>query len=30
MIIPTAAAVLTPKVTQPKYLSNGEFTLSDF
>jgi hypothetical protein len=26
MIIPAAAAVMTPKVTQPKYLSSGEFT----
>src|ERR1700686_5142993 len=26
MIIPTAAAVITPKVAQPIYLSNGEFT----
>ena len=26
MIIPTAAAVMTPKVAQPIYLSNGEFT----
>src|SRR5450631_4131280 len=26
MIIPTAAAVMTPKVAQPKYLSNGELT----
>jgi len=25
MIIPTAAAVMTTKVVQPKYLSNGEF-----
>ena len=26
MIIPTAAAVITAKVAQPKYLSSGEFT----
>ena len=26
MSIPTAAAVMTTKVAQPKYLSNGEFT----
>src|ERR1700688_854408 len=26
MIIPAAAAVLTPKVAQPKYLTSGEFT----
>jgi hypothetical protein len=26
MINPTAAAVMTPNVAQPKYLSNGEFT----
>jgi hypothetical protein len=26
MIIPTAAAVMTTKVAQPKYLSGGEFT----
>jgi hypothetical protein len=26
IIIPSAAAVMTPKVTQPKYLSDGEFT----
>jgi hypothetical protein len=30
MIILTTAAVMTPKVAQPKYLSKGEFTLSDF
>jgi hypothetical protein len=26
MVIPTAAAVMTPNVAQPRYLSNGEFT----
>src|ERR1019366_235366 len=26
MIIPTAAAVITPKVAQPRYLSSGGFT----
>jgi hypothetical protein len=26
MIIPTAAAIMIPKVAQPKYLSNGGFT----
>src|ERR1700731_2637757 len=28
MSIPAAAAVITPNVAQPKYLSNGEFTHS--
>ncbi len=28
MSIPAAAAVMTPSVAQPRYLSNGEFTRS--